>query len=254
MKSWLDRPAGSWQHERADRWDPGGTRGPVACLWTDTLTDWLLVVVGAVLLTPPNSRSRLMPFRIPALGALRNWSFRRRPRPRAVIEVLSGMRDELEAGAALRAAFERAVETAADPAVCANSLAVCRMGGDVTAALRQDGREQPLLLSLAALWQVSEGSGAALAVALDRLVAGAEQASRVRREVAAQLAGPRSTVRVLALLPLIGVGMGLLMGADPIGFLITTPWGWGCLAGALLLEGVGVFWMRGLVRSIESRL
>lgn len=55
----------------------------------------------------------------------------------------------------------------------------------------------------------------------------------------AQLAGPRATVRVLALLPLIGLGMGLLMGADPVGFLLGTPWGWACLVLAALLEAAG---------------
>ncbi len=111
-----------------------------------------------------------------------------------------------------------------------------------------------MVLSLAALWEVSEGSGAALAGALDRLVAGAEQAEQVRREVGAQLAGPRATVRVLALLPLIGLGMGLLMGADPVGFLLGTPWGWACLVLAALLEAAGLFWMRRLVSGIEAHL
>ena len=111
-----------------------------------------------------------------------------------------------------------------------------------------------MVLSLAALWEVSEDSGAALAGALDRLIAGARQAEQVRREVSAQLAGPRATVRVLALLPLVGLGMGLLMGADPIGFLTGTPWGWVCLVVAAVLEVAGVFWMRRLVSGIEGRL
>lgn len=168
--------------------------------------------------------------------------------------MMAGLRDELRAGAALRQAFERAVSATGDPLLCRDAVAVCRMGGDVPASLRDEGHDQPLLLSLAALWQVSEGSGAALASALDRLVVSAEQSAKLRREVAAQLAGPRGTVKVLAVLPGVGVGMGLLMGADPIGFLVGTPWGLGCLALAVVLEAVGIFWMRRLVAGIEGQL
>lgn len=209
----------------------------------------VLIAVGLVLLVPPGSRGRL--------GTRSSGTARPRWRPRRtnsrgqVVEVLGALRDELRAGAPLRTAFERAVGT---QSIFSNAVAVCRMGGDVPAALRRESGDDPVVLSLAALWQVCEGSGAALAAALDRLVEGAEQSARVRREVQSQLAGPRSTVRVLAALPVVGVGMGLLMGADPVGFLIGTPWGWACLALAAGLEAVGLFWMRRLVAGIESRL
>ncbi len=216
------------------------------------MTALALIVLGGVLLVAPDARWRLRERRwvFPALSI----PSRRGAASGSVVEILAGLRDELEAGAALRPAFERAVQATADRRVCANAVAVCRMGGDVPAALRDEGAEQPLLVSLAALWQVSEGSGAALASALDRLVGSAEQAAKLRREVAAQLAGPRGTVRVLAVLPAVGVGMGLLMGADPIGFLLGTPWGLGCLTVAIALEAVGIVWMRRLVSTIERQL
>ncbi|MEZ5118711.1 MAG: hypothetical protein R2686_02245 [Candidatus Nanopelagicales bacterium] len=216
------------------------------------MTALALIVLGAVLVVAPDARGRLRGRRwvFPALSI----PSRRGAAAGSVVEILAGLRDELEAGAALRPAFERAVRATGDPRVCANAVAVCQMGGDVPAALRDEGAEQPLLVSLAALWQVSEGSGAALASALDRLVGSAEQAAKLRREVAAQLAGPRGTVRVLAVLPAVGVGMGLLMGADPIGFLLGTPWGLGCLAVAIALEAAGIVWMRRLVSTIERQL
>ena len=93
-----------------------------------------------------------------------------------------------------------------------------------------------------------------MAAALDRLVASTTQADRLRAEIAAQLAGPRGTVRVLAVLPLVGVGMGMLMGADPIGFLLGGPIGWACLGIAVLLDTAGLLWMRQMVTSIESQL
>lgn len=210
-----------------------------------------LLVIGLWLLIPAPARGRLVQRHWPSLP----WAghSRRRPAPAALIEVLSGFRDELLSGAPLRTAFERAAGGSAEPAL-ASAVAACRLGGDVPQALRRAGSDRPALLALAALWEVCEGSGAALAAALGRAVAGAEQAERVRREVQAQLSGPRSTVRILALLPVIGVGMGVLMGADPLGFLLGTPWGWGCLVFAAALEAAGVFWMRRLVAGIEAQL
>lgn len=211
---------------------------------------WLLIGLGASLWVPASVRYRLPGRPCPRLRVPR----RHRRRSDSVVEVLGGLRDELLAGAALRVAFERSVMATGDTDVCSESLAVCRMGGDVATALRRDGRSQPLLLSLAALWQVSEGSGSALAAALERLLDGAVQSARLRREVAGQLAGPRATMRVLAVLPVVGIGMGLLMGANPIGFLLGTVWGWGCLVAAVVLEILGVLWIRAMVHGIERQI
>ena len=211
---------------------------------------WLVLLGGALLVVPTSARYRLQSGRL----VVRWRPTRRTARTRDhVVELIAGLRDELQAGSALRPAFERAARSAGDH-VCPQAVAVSQMGGDVPEALRGDARDESLLLSLAALWQVCEGSGGALAAALDRLVDGARQGARVRREVKAQLAGPRATMRVLAFLPVIGLGMGLLMGADPLGFLLGTVWGWGCLVGAVGLEVAGVLWMRHLVSGIESQI
>lgn len=214
------------------------------------MTGWLLLAVGGWLLVGGSSRYRL---------GSRQWRPRLPVRGRgdgrseAVVELLAGLRDELNSGAALHSAFERASAAAAVPVVPA-AVAVCRMGGNVPEALRADAEGSQLVVSLAALWQISEGSGAAMAAALDRLVDGAREAARLRRAIDSELAGPRATVRVLAFLPLIGLGMGFLMGANPLAFLLGSPIGWGCIAAAAALEVAGVLWMRTLVRGIEKHL
>ena len=214
------------------------------------MSAWLLLLAGGWLLVRRPSRYRL------GTGSLQlNWRFRRRPgvTTETVVELIEALRDELAAGIALRSAFERAV-TSTGRDVVPQALAVCRMGGDVPEALRADAGDEQLLISLAALWQVSEGSGAAMAAALDRLIDGARDAAQVRWEVAAQLAGPRATAKVLSLLPLVGVGLGVAMGANPLGFLMGTVWGWGCLVLATLFEAAGLVWMRRLVRGVEGQL
>lgn len=211
---------------------------------------WALLLTGAVLLRPGSARYRLRSGRIRLAVP---WRRGLRRTPEQIVELISALRDELLAGGALRPSFERAAVSAGADA-CPQALAVCRMGGEVPPALRSDADGDPLLVSLAALWQVCEGSGGALAAALDRLVDSARQGARTRREIKAQLAGPRATMKVLAGLPVVGVGMGLLMGANPLTFLLGSVWGWACLVAAGLLEVGGVVWMQRLVRGIEAQI
>jgi tight adherence protein B len=213
----------------------------------------LLVVAGSMLVTRPGSVARVLEPRPTRTSPAGPFVRRRSRDQRAVVELVGHLRAELLAGAALRPALQAAAAASREQ-VCPTAVAACAMGADVAAALREDGRRYPLLLSLAALWEVSESSGAALATALDRLVSSGREAAAVRAELAAQLAGPRATARVLASLPVVGIGMGLLMGADPLGFLLATPWGWSCLVAAGVLETVGVVWVRALVKGVEDRL
>ncbi len=214
------------------------------------MTAWALLLTGALLLRPGSARYRL---RSGQVRLVRPWRPARVRTPEQVVELISALRDELLAGGALRPSFERAA-LSAGVHVCPQALAVCRMGGEVPPALRADADGEPLLLSLAALWQVCEGSGGALAAALDRLVDSARQGARTRREIRAQLAGPRATMKVLAGLPVVGVGMGFLMGANPLAFLLGSVWGWACLVLAVALEAGGLAWTRRLVRGIETRI
>ncbi|MDQ1486819.1 MAG: tight adherence protein, partial [Actinomycetota bacterium] len=60
--------------------------------------------------------------------------------------------------------------------------------------------------------------------------------------VAAALAGPRSTVRLLASLPLLGLLLGTVIGANPLAFLGGSTTGVSCLATAIALDVTGVWW------------
>jgi tight adherence protein B len=125
--------------------------------------------------------------------------------------------------------------------------------GDVVQALRATA-ELPGgagLRRLAACWQVSERSGSGLASSVSRLTATLRDEEQVRREVAAQLAGPRATAVLLALLPAFGLAMGSALGADPLDVLVRTPLGLGCLALGLMLETAGLLWTARITRSAE---
>jgi tight adherence protein B len=58
---------------------------------------------------------------------------------------------------------------------------------------------------------------------------------------------------MLAVLPALGLGLGLAVGGDPIGWLLGTTLGWGCLAAGLVLIGVGMAWA-GRIASRTERL
>ena len=101
---------------------------------------------------------------------------------------------------------------------------------------------------------MGESSGAGLAAALERVVAGARADEEVRREVEAALAAPRATAKVLAVLPLFGIALGTALGADPVGWLLGSPVGWAVLTAGLGLAVGGVGWTRRIADAVADRL
>lgn len=174
-------------------------------------------------------------------------------RRRAAAEVVLALSAELATGLPLETALRRAGDGFD---FMARSVGAVRVGGDVPAALRADAEEFDLvvLTALAAVWQVSAGSGAGLSDAAYRLGAAALQRERLRRDLASQMAGPKATARVLALLPLIGLILGSGLGGSPFAWLLGTPVGWGVLVVGIGLEVIGVLWVRRLVGSVEKYL
>ncbi|MEU3262757.1 type II secretion system F family protein [Streptomyces bacillaris] len=133
-------------------------------------------------------------------------------------------------------------------------LAAARFGGDVPAALRQAAEGPGLegLSGMAACWRVAVDGGAGLAAGLDRLETALRADRRRREELRAQLAGAWSTVVVLALLPVAGLGLGAALGAEPLRVLLHTPGGLLCLVGGGLLEAAGLYWACRIVRGGEA--
>jgi tight adherence protein B len=104
---------------------------------------------------------------------------------------------------------------------------------------------------VAAGWEVASRSGAGLADVLDRLSGVLRTDEDVRREVAANLASPRATATMLAVLPVFGIGLGTAIGADPAGVLLGTMLGACCLAAGCLLAVAGLFWVERIVDRAE---
>ena len=134
-----------------------------------------------------------------------------------------------------------------------HASSIAELGGDVPAALRQlAGRpgSEPLA-RIAAGWEVAHRSGAGLADVLDRLSRSLRDDEDVRREINASLGPTRATARLLAVLPVFGLGLGYTMGADPLGVLIGSTLGAMCLAAGAVLAVAGLFWVEHIADRAE---
>jgi len=91
---------------------------------------------------------------------------------------------------------------------------------------------------------VSQRLGIAARPILIDLANSAAQRQQVAREVDIALASARATARLLAALPLLGLGLAELMSPRSIQVLFTGPIGRGCLVLAALLEAAGLVWVQ----------
>jgi tight adherence protein B len=96
---------------------------------------------------------------------------------------------------------------------------------------------------LAAAWQVSQRSGAALAHAVSQVASTARSRQATRRLVRSELASAHATAVTVACLPLVALAMGAGVGADPWHFLFRTIPGLACLAAGSGLMLLGLHWI-----------
>lgn len=184
-----------------------------------------------------------------------------RARRRAVVAEQAGavhacgaLAAELRAGRAPADALAAASAVAAGPLreVLRTTAAAAGLGGDVAAGLRVPPAGTPtavpeVLRALAACWSVCATSGSGLAAAVERLEEALRAEQAQRRALDAELAGPRASAGLLAVLPLAGLAMAAGLGADPWQVLLHTPLGLACLTLGLALDGAGVWWTSRLV-------
>ncbi|HSV67072.1 MAG TPA: type II secretion system F family protein [Mycobacteriales bacterium] len=173
----------------------------------------------------------------------------------SVVEAVAVLAAELRAGQSQDRALAAAAQAVrgGPAAVLDAAAAVGRLGGSAAAVLRAaDGCAQPaagLLRRVAAGWQLSESAGASLSTVLDQAERAARDRQRHDHQLAALLAGPRATAVLLAALPVVGLALGVAMGAHPLAVLLGTAAGQGALVAGVLLEMAGLAWTERIVRS-----
>lgn len=172
-----------------------------------------------------------------------------------ITELLSALAAELSAGQPTGPALESAV-VGLEPHPCPQAIAACRSGADVAAALRSDARAPGAhaLRGLAACWEVSERSGAGLAVAVSRLSASLRAVAEADGELAGEVAAVRASARMLAGLPLLGLLIGQWIGAEPLAWLTGSWVGRAVLLTGVALQLLGMAWLRRMVSATRGRL
>lgn len=222
-------------------------------LWRRTL----LATVAAVLATVAGADPRLLVTGSAlAVAGLVGVRLRMHRQARAaavrrrgqVIEACGVLAADLRAGRTPQDALDGAA------AICAEltpAAASARLGGDVGRALDQASALPGAggLAALAAAWRVAERSGSAFAGIVERIAESLRADEAVRRQVSAGLAGTRSTARLLAGLPVLGIALGYAIGAQPLAFLTGSPIGWACLAAGIGLAVIGLTWVERLADS-----
>lgn len=222
-----------------------------AALWVRPLAELRVHSIAA----SSDSRERSLRARIqrtlegiPGVQRIRGGRVRTQRRATS-LHILGGFGAELAAGHAPQTALARALYPGNG---WPRTAAACSWGGDIPQALAQDGSEHPAALRLAACWRVSERTGAPLVQVVQRLAAAERDMDEARVHMHSALAGPRATARMLALLPVIGVGLGFVMGVNPLGWFLSTVWGMTVLAVGVALVGIGIWWTNRIVARAAS--
>jgi tight adherence protein B len=95
---------------------------------------------------------------------------------------------------------------------------------------------------LAVCWGLAQDYGLSIATLMQTAHRDVVERVRFSAKVDAGMAGARTTAAVLAGLPLLGVGLGELIGAKPLSFLLSGGAGsWFLVAGVALACG-GLLW------------
>ena len=147
---------------------------------------------------------------------------------------------------------------AASTAILAAARGAALRGAPVAEAIRVAVRasglpagsgEPRIWTELAACFEIAQTSGCPLADVLARFAAQLEVEDDAEAARQTALAGPKATVTLLTWLPLLGLGLGICLGVDPLAMLVGTPIGVAALVAGILLTVAGRIWSARLVRS-----
>ncbi len=208
----------------------------------------------------------------PVISEVPAWSFRgltRRARPRRARKVavepgllVSEVATRLRSGASTEVAWRQALMRLGMVDVGDAELdrygvpqALRRLWDMPARQQRKNGDMKMGIPPAIAVCRMSHLTGAPTADVLDSCAHGVMEAAEAAAARRVALAGPKASARMLSWLPLVGLGLGIVMGADPIGFLAGSMIGVSCLMVGLAFEVVGILWVRRLaVRAEEAAL
>ncbi|MGP9538528.1 type II secretion system F family protein [Brachybacterium sp. AOP43-C2-M15] len=108
-------------------------------------------------------------------------------------------------------------------------------------------RDSEMVSSLGVALAVCERTGAPTAGMLHHLAEALRDLHDAAQARRSAFAGPRSTARILLVLPLAGLGLGVLLGGDPLRLLVSSAAGRLLGIAGLALTALGWWWMHRLL-------
>lgn len=178
---------------------------------------------------------------------------RRRGRGQEVAEASRALAGRLSVGDVPAVALEALAE---EHLVLAPARRAQQVGADVPRALlvasAVPGQES--LGGLARAWRMSELTGAPLASATSTVAGALRRRTRLEATLEAELAGPRASGRLMGLLPLAGIAMAQMVGAQPAEFLLGSWPGRLCALAAVGLSCLGVLWSESIADRVHKEV
>jgi tight adherence protein B len=120
---------------------------------------------------------------------------------------------------------------------------------NVFVALKEDSAScnVPSFASSAHLLELSSQSGSSVNEALSQVADKLMTRRNQEQLIATELASTKATVFVLAGLPIVGAGMGIMLGSDSMSWLLGSSAGRVCLTLGISLEVLGWLWIKRLL-------
>jgi tight adherence protein B len=135
-----------------------------------------------------------------------------------------------------------------------NTRIACLSGTSITQAIGIDLPNDLVAKSFASLWQVCENNGAALSPALNQFAQQIRVEKELRQELSSSMSGAKLSAWVLAGLPLFGIVLSGFLGVNSLTWLANSKIGNFNIVAALILEVIGIIWVRKITSRIENLL
>jgi tight adherence protein B len=135
-----------------------------------------------------------------------------------------------------------------------NTRIACLSGTSITQAIKIDLPNDLVAKSFASLWQVCENNGAALSPALNQFAQQIRVEKELRQELSSSMSGAKLSAWVLAGLPLFGIVLAAFLGVNSLEWLANSKIGNFNIIAALILEAIGIVWVKKITSRIENLL
>jgi hypothetical protein len=135
-----------------------------------------------------------------------------------------------------------------------NTRVACLSGASITQAIKIDLPNDLVAKSFASLWQVCENNGAALSPALNQFAQQIRVEKELRQELSSSMSGAKLSAWVLAGLPLFGIVLAGFLGVNSLEWLANSKIGNFNIVAALILEVIGIIWVKKITSRIENLL